>query len=194
MKKIIFAIGCLLLAGLLQGCIAAGALVVGGVAGGAIAADSRSFQNMSEDHKIVYNINQKVQANNDLITKGHVVVVSYNRVVLLVGQVPTPELSSQVEQMAHDAPNVRRVFNKMTIGAATSMSRRSKDSGITANVKARLVGTTNVSARQVKVTTEDGIVYLMGIMPRDHAAVAAEVARNSTGVKGVVKLIEYSNT
>lgn len=193
MKKTIYLICSLLLASMLQGCVL-GVVAVGAAAGGAvIAADRRSFQNISEDHKVDYSLNQQIQSNDELVHKSHIVVVSYNRVVLLVGQVPSQELSSQVEQWAHDQPNVRRVFNQLKVGAPTSFSRRSKDSGITANVKTRLMATTNVSARQVKVVTEDGIVYLMGVMTRDQAAVAAQVARNSTGVQGVVKLIEYVN-
>jgi len=192
MKKIVLITCVLLSAFLLQGCIA-GAVVAGGVAGCAVAADQRSFKSMAADHKIVYNIGKKIRANDSLVKGSHISVVSYNRIVLLVGQAPSEDVRSQVEQLAHDEPTVRRVFNEITIGAPTSAGRRSKDTAITGNVKARLVATTNVSARQVKVVTENGTVYLMGVMNRDQAAVAAQVARNSSGVKQVVKLIEYLN-
>lgn len=192
MKKIIVVISCLFLASLLQGCIAAAA-VVGVAAGGAIAADNRSFQNMSEDHKIVYNIEQKIHADDNLMKNSHIVVASYNRVVLLAGQVASDDLRSQAEQMTKDVPNIRRVFNEITVEPSTSMSRRSKDAAITANVKARLMATTNVSSRQVKVITENGTVYLMGTMTREQAGSAAKVAGTSTGVQKVVKLIEYVN-
>lgn len=193
MKKIITIVTCLLLASLLQGCIAVAAMAVGGAAGGAVAADRRSFHTMADDQKIVYTATRKMGEVPGLSTNSHIVVVSYNHVVLLVGQVATPELSDQAKQIVQENPQVRRVFNKLTIGKPTTATRRSKDAAITGNIKTRLVATTNVSARQIKVVTEDGTVYLLGITTRDQANVAAEVARNSTGVKQVIKLIEYVN-
>jgi len=191
MKKIFVV---LMLASLLQGCIAVGALAVGGVAGGAVASDKRSFSTMADDQKISYNIQKQLAQDPEITHKNsHIIVVSYNHVVLLVGQVPTQDISDKINQVAQNYPNVRRVFNELTVGPPTSAARRSKDVAITANVKTRLFTTTNVSSGQVKVITENGVVYLLGITSRDRADAAAQVARNSTGVQEVVKLIEYIN-
>lgn len=190
MKKIFLPISALLLAATLQGCIA-GAVVAGGAAGCAIAADRRSFHTMADDEKIIYRTHKKINEVADLANNSHVVVVSYNHVVLLAGQTPTPELRSQAEQIAHETPNVRRVFNQITIEKPTGPMRRSKDTAITANVKTRFMATTNLSARQIKVVTENGTVFLLGVTTHEQANTAAEVAKNSTGVQRVVKLIEY---
>lgn len=194
MNKLVACVIGLLLTSLLSGCIAAGALAVGGATGGAIAADRRSFSTMADDEKIVYKATRKMGDVPGLSTNSHIVLVSYNHVVLLAGQVATPELRDQAKQIAQDTPKVRRVFNELTIGPPIGTARRSKDAAITTNIKTRFVATTNVSARQIKVVTEDGVVYLMGITSRDQANAAAEIARNSTGVKRVVKLIEYLNS
>lgn len=192
MRKIILFVCCLISIPFLQGCVA-GAVVAGGAAGAAVAADHRSFRTMAGDQKIIHNIREKIRADDELLKDTHIVVVSYNRVVLLAGQATTPELSAKAEELAHSVPEVRRVFNQITIEPPTSGGQRSKDTAITANVKARLISTTNVSARQIKVVTENGTVFLMGVTTREQAAAAAQVAKNSTGVQRVVKLIEYIN-
>lgn len=190
MKKIVVV---LMLAGLLQGCIAVGALAVGGAAGGAIASDKRSFSTMADDQKISYNIQKQLSQDPEMTHNTHIIVVSYSHVVLIVGQVPSQDISDKITQVSQNYPNVRRVFNELTIGNPTTASRRSKDIAITANVKTRMFTTTNVSSGQIKVITENGVVYLLGITSRDRADAAAQVARNSTGVQEVVKLIEYIN-
>lgn len=190
MKKIIAIV---LLAGLLQGCIAVGALAVGGAAGGALASDKRSISTMADDEKISYNIQKQLAQDPEMTHNTHIIVISYSHVVLIVGQVPTQDISDKITQVAQNYPNVRRVFNELTVGPPTSASRRSKDIAITANVKTRMFTTTNVSSGQIKVVTENGVVYLLGITSRDRADAAAQVARNSTGVQEVVKLIEYIN-
>lgn len=193
MKKLMASIVCLLIVSSLQGCVA-GALAVGGATGGAIAADRRSFSTMADDQKIAYRATRKMGEVPGLSTNSHLVVVSYNHVVLLAGQVASSELRDQAKQIVQNTPKVRRVFNELTIGPPIPAARRSKDAAITANIKTRLIATTNVNARQIKVVTEDGVVYLMGITSREQASAAAEIARNSTGVKSVVKLIEYLNS
>jgi osmotically-inducible protein OsmY len=190
MKKIMFII-CLSLS--LQGCIA-GAIVAGSAAGGVVASDNRSFASMEDDQKITYQASRKIAADPVLARQGHVTIESYNRDVLLAGQVPSPELRDQVVSMVKDIPHVKRIFNELTIGQPTTFMQRSKDAVITANVKSRMFATTNLKASQIKVVTEDRVVYLMGLTSVSQAQIAARVARNSTGVKRVVKLIEYLYT
>jgi len=189
MKKITLVIP-VLLACLLQGCIA-GAFVAGGAAGTAVARDKRSFDTMKVDEDITYQSQRYIAADPDLNNNAHIVVVSYNKVVLLAGQAPTPALRDKAIRIVQAQPKVRRIFNEITIGKPTSPMRRSQDAMITANVKARMVATTNLEASRIKVVTEDGVVYLMGLTTRRQADIAAIVARNSSGVKQVVKLIEY---
>jgi osmotically-inducible protein OsmY len=191
MKKYFYILSILLLSSLLQGCIAAGCVMAGSAVTGVVSSDKRSFKTMADDEKISYDISHQIAANPTLSQKAHIVAVSYNHVVLLAGQAPTADLRTQVEQIAQDQPNVRRIFDEITIGQPTTLKQRSTDAAITANVKTRMLATTNVDSSQIKVVTEDGVVYLMGLTSRQQSDAAASVARNSTGVKEVVKLMEY---
>jgi osmotically-inducible protein OsmY len=185
MKKII-ALCCLVFC--LQGCTTEG----GTTNAGPLSGDSsRSFATMSADDKISYLAEQLIVGHQELTNKTHIVVVSYNRVVLLAGQAATPAMRDQVVQIVQGVPNIKRIFNEITIGAPTTAGRRSKDFMVTTNVKARMLTTTNLKSSQFKVVTENGTVFLMGLATREQADIAASVTRNSTGVKRVVKLVEY---
>jgi len=189
MKKIIFS---LLVAMLLSGCVA-GVLVAGGAtAGGTIASDSRSVKTMAYDKQIAYRVQQQIYADPDLANQAHISAAVFNGVVLLVGQAPAADMRDKAAQLAQQVPHVRRIFNEITIGAPTSPLVRSKDTAITANVKARMLATTNLKSGEFKVVTEDGTVFILGLTSQNQAEIATTVARNSTGVKRVVKLIEYN--
>ena len=191
MKKItIFT--ALLIACLLQGCVA-GAFVAGGAAGTSVGRDKRSIATIADDQNITYQAERQIEADPGLHTDAHVVAVSYNGVVLLAGQAPTQEMRDKAVQMVQALPKVRRIFDEITVGKSTSAVRRSQDALITGNIKTRMVATTNLEASRIKVVTEDGIVYLMGLTTRRQADIAAIVARNSSGVQQVVKLIEYTD-
>lgn len=189
MKKILLIV---LLSGLLQGCfLAAGAVVAGGAVAGGVATDPRPMDTIREDENITSLANNMIAANNTLATKTHISAVSYNRVVLLVGQAPTEEMRQQAVDLVKRVPNVKRIFNQITVGEPTSALRRSKDATITGNVKARMFATTNLQSNNFKIVTEDGTVYILGLATVQQGNIAAVVARDSSGVERVVKLIEY---
>lgn len=187
MKKIFTVI---FLSLLLQGCIAS-AFVAGGAAGTGVGADNRTFETLADDNNMSYQASQRIAANPTLVAQTHIVTAAYNRVLLLAGQAPTPELRDQVVQLAKGVPNVRRIFNEITLDQPTSAMRRSKDAAITTNVRARMLTTTNLKSTRFKIVTENGTVFIMGLSSRKQADIAAAVARNSTGVQRVVKLVEY---
>ncbi len=189
MKKINFIVP-LLIAFLLQGCVV-GALATGGAAGTAVGRDNRSFTTMKEDQNIEFQAQKAIVADPELNASAHIVVVSYNKVVLLAGQAPTDEMRDKAVQLVQAIPTVRRIFNEISIGKPTSPLKRSQDAIITGNVKSRMIATTNLEASRIKVVTENGVVYLMGLTTRRQADIAAIVVRNSSGVARVVKLIEY---
>lgn len=194
MKKITLLIVPFLIAGLLQGCVAVGAAAAGGAAGTSVARDKRTLTTMADDQGITYQIEKQLVADPDIHNNAHISVATYNGVVLLVGQAPTADLRDRAVQFAQAQPKVKRVFNEITIGKPTSIVRRSQDAMITSNVKARMVATTNLEASRIKIVTENGVVYLMGLTTRRQADIAAIVTRNSSGVQKVVKLIEYVDT
>jgi osmotically-inducible protein OsmY len=127
------------------------------------------------------------------LRKAHVVVVSFNGVVLLAGQVPTSELRDLAEITVKDIRKVRTVHNEITVSGPTSMVARSNDTWLTIKVKSRMIGSKEVAANRIKVVTEHSVVYLLGLVTRDEADAAVGVARQTYGVQKIVKVFEYIN-
>ncbi|MGI9324950.1 MAG: BON domain-containing protein [Pseudomonadales bacterium] len=121
----------------------------------------------------------------------HLVVVSYNGVVLLAGQVSSEPLRAKAENLARAIPKVRRVHNELEIGGPISYLARSNDSWLTAKVKSKLLAAKKTPATRVKVVTENGVVYLLGLLPREQAEPVVDVARSVYGVQKIVKVFEY---
>jgi osmotically-inducible protein OsmY len=170
----------------LAGCVPAIA-VVGIGAGSAIAADPRSAGAQIDDETIEL----KLQSDPIVLRENvHLNVVSYNGVVLLVGQAPSAAVRDEIGALAKATDRVRGVNNEITVGPNTEYSVRSNDSFITSKVKTRLLDEGKVAPNRVKVVTEDSVVYLMGIVPRDEGDKIAGIAATTSGVARVVKLFE----
>jgi osmotically-inducible protein OsmY len=118
-------------------------------------------------------------------------VTSFNGVVLLTGQVRAQSLKTQAEEVVLDLKNVRRLYNELEVAGPTSFLTRSSDAWVTSKVKTRLVASDAVPGRDIKVVTENGVVHLLGLVTRDAADAAAEIARNTGGVRSVVRMFEY---
>ncbi|MCB1742099.1 MAG: BON domain-containing protein [Gammaproteobacteria bacterium] len=174
---------------LLQGCVAA----VGAGAGAAAytAYNRRSPGAVIDDQIIEVTAYNTLASDTELYEQSHVQVTSYNNVVLLTGEAPTETLRLRAESLVSGVDKVRRVFNELSVAAPSSYVTRSGDTWITAKVKTNLFGQMSLEASQVKVTTTNGIVYLMGLVTPAEAEQATEVARRVSGVQRVVKLFEY---
>jgi osmotically-inducible protein OsmY len=120
----------------------------------------------------------------------HVNVTSYNGIVLLTGEVPTPDIVASIGDVARTTAKVRVVHNEIVVAAASPLGSRSNDSYITSKVKTRFVEKNKFSATHVKVVTDRQVVYLMGLVKRDEADNAAQIASTTEGVLRVVKLFE----
>jgi len=177
----------LVLAALLQGCAA---VVVGAAAGGAmVAVDRRQPDIMGTDERIEIQATDRI---NDLFKdKGHINVTSFNRQVLLTGEAATEALKQDAERAATTTPEVKNVTNELTIRPPTSFSQRSNDSYLTSVVKSRFVTAQKFNPVHVKVVTEAGTVYLMGMVTKREADDATQIARTTSGVKRVVRVFEY---
>ncbi len=176
---------------LLTGCVPA-ALVVGAAAGGAAVYDRRTIKEAYIDRQITRRCLFAIRNTQELKGKSHISVATENRIVLLVGQVQTPELKQLAEQAVSTVPNVKRVYNEIKIAGANSLMERSNDTWITTKVKTALLRERNLKSSEIKVVTEDGTAYLMGRVSRDQADLATRVARRVGGVKMVVKVFEYT--
>jgi|KBSMisStaDraftv2_1062788.scaffolds.fasta_scaffold42047_2 osmotically-inducible protein OsmY len=173
-------------AGLLQGC---GALMVTGAAATAVmVSDRRTTGTYVEDESIEWKVIDRLR---DKFPGAHVNSTSYNRRVLLTGEVPTEEAKKQVEERVRGIENVKDVVNELQVAGASSLAARGSDSLTTSNVKARMVNNGVFSPTHVKVLTEAGTVYLMGLVTPAEGEAAVNIARNTSGASRVVKVFEY---
>lgn len=171
----------------LSGCAA---LLVGGavVGGSLLATDRRSSGTQLDDQAIEIKANSRIR---DLLgDRGHVNATSYNRLLLLTGEVPTDTDRTNIEQALARIDNVKSVVNELAVMTASSLSQRSNDALVTTKVKATLVDAGDISANAFKVFTERGIVYLMGRVTEREAERAADLTRSISGVQKVVKVLE----
>lgn len=171
----------------LQGCFP---LVAGGVGATALmASDRRTSGAYVEDEGLEWKVENRIESRFG--DRAHVNAVSFNRVVLLAGEVPDEAARTEVERIAGGVSNVRSVVNETVIGANSSLSSRSNDALLTSKVKARFVDAATFGATHVKVYTEAGTVFLMGIVTRREADAATDLARTTGGVRKVVRVFEY---
>jgi len=167
--------------------------VIGGAAAGGymVAEDRRTVGTMTEDEGIELKASNRISSRfKEAI---HVNVTSYNRMVLLTGEVPDAATKATIERIVRAVENVRGVYNEVAIAGVSSYAVRSNDSVITSKVKARFVDAGKFHALHVKVVTENSIVYLLGLVKKQEAQDATEIARTTSGVQKVVRLFEYVN-
>ncbi len=172
---------------LLGGCV--GAAVGGAAVGGVLMAeDRRTVGTMTEDQGIELRTSSRL---DDKLRSAHINITSYNRMVLLSGEVPNAAAREDAERIARAVDNVRGVYNETQVAGNSAMTSRTNDSYITTKVKARFVDWKNFSPVHVKVVTENSTVFLMGMVRRAEADAATDIARTTGGVQKVVRLFEY---
>lgn len=174
---------------LLTGCFTAA--VGGAAAGGAVVLDRRTAGIYVEDENIEIKASQQIRKT--LNDQAHVNVTSYNLNVLLTGEVPNAEAKAEAEAIARSIQNVKNITNEIAIGFKSSISDRAKDTYLTSKIKGKFVAEKNFASNTVKIVTEAGVAYLMGIVNEREAELATEIARTTDGVDKVVKVFEYQN-
>lgn len=172
---------------LLTGCAP---LIVGGaVVGGAMMATDRRTSGSQVDDEVI-ELKAKGRMGEALGDRARVSTTSYNRMVLLTGEVPTEADKTTAEQVVARVDNVQSVVNELRIGPLNTFGERAKDVFITTKVKASLFDAKDVFANSIKVVTHRGVVYLMGRVTEREASRASEVARGVSGVSKVVRVFE----
>jgi osmotically-inducible protein OsmY len=171
----------------MQGCFPVVATGVG--AGVVMAQDRRTPDAIVDDQKIEAKAGDLI--DQQVTTPGHVNVTSFNYHVLVSGEVPDESTKEQVGKIVSGISGVRGVNNELAVAPATSIASRSKDTLVTSNVKMRFLDNKDFNSENVKVVTENGTVYLMGLVRRSEGDAAAEIASGTEGVKSVVRLFEY---
>jgi osmotically-inducible protein OsmY len=164
-------------------------LAVGGaVVGGMVATDRRTTGTVVEDEGIELRSASRIRAA--MGERGHINVTSYNRQVLLTGEVPSVQDKQQVEQIVAGVDNVRHIVNELAILGNSTLTQRSSDSLVTGRVRAGLIDASDLSANAFKITTERGTTYVMGRVTAREAKRATEVISGTTGVQRVVRILE----
>ena len=182
LKSMVF----VLITSLLTGCVAA--VVVGAAAG--MVYDKRGVMTMEADTRLFHVIHKNIVTNRQF-SDSRILVTSFNRVVLLVGQTPTDSLRVLAEKIAHAAPGVQRVYDEVTVGNPIPLTERTKDSWITSQVRSSMLAKKGLESGSIRIVTENRVVYLMGVATEQQANLAVDVARRVNGVHKVVKIFQY---
>jgi len=175
----------------LSGCVAS-ALVVGATAGGAIVYDKRSFKTMNQDRHATQYAQNYMDHSKALRGRSHISVATFNHIMLLVGQAQTAKLRNTAFNLASKIKGVQRIYNEITISGSTSMVQRSDDVWLTTKIKSAMLMAKGLHSSQIKVVTESGTVYLMGLVSHAQAKLATNVARRISGVRKVIKVFQYT--
>jgi len=183
---------CLLCVPVIQGCV--GALVPGATAGavGAVASrDRRTPGAFIDDELIELKVGSAIAGDVLLSDQTHINATSFNGLVLLTGEAPGESLRTRVTEIVRGIDKVRSVQNEIALLAPSTLLARAADAVVTGKVKAALFRDKEISAGRVKVVTERGVVYLMGLLRQEEIDRATEIARRVSGVQRVVKVVDY---
>ncbi|SER17425.1 Osmotically-inducible protein OsmY, contains BON domain [Amphritea atlantica] len=151
----------------------------------------RTTGSFVDDELIEIKSNVNISKGSVELSSSHVNVTSFNGIVLLTGQVATEESRMEAEQIVSQVRKIRRIHNELTVTSPTSTLTRASDVWITAKIKANMIGDKQVDATQIKVVTENGVVYLMGLVTRAQADNAIRIVRGVNGIQKIVKIFEY---
>ena len=170
----------------LAGCFGAAAVGVG--TGALVITDRRNTETYVSDQGLELRAGSRITEKHG--DKVHVNVTSFNRMLLLTGEAPTAQVKAEIEKLVAGVPNVRAITNELAIAGPSSFGARSNDTYITSKVKARFLDSGKFSPNHVKVVTEAGVVFLLGLVTQAEANDAVEIARTTGGVQKVVRVFE----
>lgn len=172
---------------LLSSCAVA---LLAGAAGSYIIYDDRSLHSLEKDARIFHVVHTRFVRDPQL-RGAHLKVTSFKQIVLLTGQCPVASQRALAEKIGRAAPNVRKLYNEITIEYPTGTWRRTQDSGITSNIRTHMLAKKGLESGAIQIITENGVVYLLGDVTHNQADLAVNVARSIPGVFRVVKVFQY---
>ena len=173
----------------LQGCV--GVAATGTAVGGVAAQDRRTPGNLVDDEYIELKVLAAIREDRTMASQTHVNATSFNGLVLLTGEAPGESLRDRIVEITRGMPGVQAVQNEIALQAPSTLVARTSDTLVTGKVKLALLRDGKLNAARVKVVTERGTVYLMGLLRQHEADRATEISRRVSGVQRVVKVIEY---
>jgi osmotically-inducible protein OsmY len=153
----------------------------------------RTFGQQLDDENIETKAVVNIHAADEAYDEAHIIVVSYNGYVLLAGQVQTQALKTKATEVVRKIRDVRRIYNELEVSAPSSAMSRTSDSWITAKVKSWMLGSSEIEGGRVKVVTENGTVFLMGLASQEEEKRIVKTASGISGAQRVVSLLELIN-
>jgi len=178
-----------LVAFLMQGCI--GVFLAGAAVGGVAVYETRGHKSQANDHAIAVAAQKNIDTVPALKKDSRIIISSYNGAVLVTGETPTQAEHQQAIQIVRNTPGVKKVYDEITIGQPISFGTQSNDSWITTKVKSDLLAAKGLKSSDIKVITENSVVYLIGSTTAKQAQIASNTARQVSGVTKVVTLFNY---
>ncbi len=173
---------------ILNGC---SGLIVAGAAGGAVASqDRRTVPTQLEDENIELKALKALFKDDELWNDTNISVISYNTIVLVIGQAPTAALKDRATAEINRVAKVRKVHNQIRVAAPISFFARRNDEYLTTKIKSAMLFASDFPSAKIKVVTENGEVFLMGLVTQEEANKAVDIARNVDGVTKVIKVFE----
>ena len=176
----------------LGGCVAT-AVTVAAVTSVDVAHDRRTMGAYIDDNNIEFTVRTFLVRDDELRKNAHISATSMNGILLLTGEAPSAELKNKVAGFAREVEGVRQLVDEMKIAGESGYISRTNDVWLTTKVKSVLFAKTKLDANRVKVVSEAGSVYLMGLVTREEAKNATEITRGIGGVRQVVQVFEYTN-
>jgi osmotically-inducible protein OsmY len=176
----------------LTGCVTAAVVGVASVTSVDVVHDRRTLGEYFDDSSIELQMKKFVIADENLRTQTHISSVSVNGILLLTGEVPNEQVKQQITTHANSVEGVRQVVDEMRIAGKTAMISRTNDTWLTSKVKSLLFKEMYADANRIKVLSEYGNVYLMGLVTPAEADTATNIASSVRGVVRVVKVFEYT--
>ncbi len=186
MKKFIYCIFTLAMFSLLQSCMVSAATT-----SAQVVYDRKHIDDSLEDNHISFTADEELFLKRKQFSDSHLSIATFHRVVLMTGQVSSERLQKEAENIVRSIPDVKTIYNMTRVGESTSGFTQAQDVWITTKIKTQMIASNDFYPGQVKVVTEDGVVYLMGILPPDQAEIAVDIARQTSGVTSVVKIFKY---
>jgi osmotically-inducible protein OsmY len=176
----------------MQSCIFVAGAAVGVAAAGAVVFDKRTAKQTDEDKTITEQIQDRLKDNADIQNSAHIVVVTFNGVVLLAGDAPDAAMQTQVSTIAKTVPGIKKLYNQVVISGKPSTLSHVNDSYITAKIRTQMAAEQDLESSEIEVVTVSGTVFLMGIVTKDQAQIATDIAQHVSGVEKVVRVFQYN--
>lgn len=152
---------------------------------------SRTFGNFVEDEAIELKVMVNLSKGSPELSQSHINVTSFNGQVLITGQVPNEAVKAEAERVVNQIREVKRIHNELEIAGPSSAIVRTNDTYLTSRIKLQLLTDSSVEGLRIKVITENGVVYLMGLVSQSEAERAIQIVRAVPGVQRIVKVFEY---